>query len=270
MGNAVQWWQRPAAPLSTYIDRYWGWEGPVRLPPAILPGTGAECLFHYGEPFRFDDGPALPASLICPRNQPIRLTGGERVGFIAVRFRSGRLRHLCAQPFAELHDQHWPVETLWGDAALRLSDTLSKNQNRAEQVAALDAFFLDCLARHEQRSDAALDALLDRLYYAPSTSIETLADYSGWSRRHLLRKFTDLYGLSPKRFARQSRLNHTLRMLALQPEIAPLDAALQMGYFDQAHFIHETRALTGHSPQQIADWLHNSSHFYNPPSRPAI
>lgn len=267
MDDVTQWWQRPAASLATFIDRYWGWDGPVRLPPAILPGTGAECLFHYGEPFRFDDAPPLQASLICPRNKLIRLTGGERVGFVAVRFRSGRLRHLCGQPFAELHDRHWPVEILWGDAARRLTDTLSKKQNRTEQIAALDAFFLDCLARHEQRGDAAWDALLDRLYYAPSTQIETLADYSGWSRRHLLRKFTDIYGLSPKRFARQSRLNHTMRMLALQPELAPLEAALRMGYFDQAHFIHETRALTGQSPQQIADWLHGPSHFYNPPSR---
>lgn len=269
MGNVAQWWQRPAVPLSNYIDRYWSWEGTVHLPPAILPGTGAECLFHYGEPFRYDDAAPQQASLICPRNRSISLKGAEKVGFIAVRFRSGRLRHLCGLPFAELHDQLWPVETLWGSAGLQLSEFLSRNQRRAVQVAALDAFFLDCLARYEQRSDAALDALLDRLYYAPSTPIEVLADYSGWSRRHLLRKFTDLYGLSPKRFARQSRLNHTLRMLALQPDLAPLDAALQMGYFDQAHFIHETRSLTGQSPQQIASWLHNTSHFYNPPSRPA-
>ena len=70
----------------------------MRLPPVILPGTGAECLFHYGEPFRFDDAPAHQASLICPRNQSIRLMGGDRVGFIAVRFRCGRLRHLCGWP----------------------------------------------------------------------------------------------------------------------------------------------------------------------------
>jgi hypothetical protein len=41
-----------------------------------------------------------------------------------------------------------------------------------------------------------------------------------------------------------------------------------MGYFDQPHFIHETRTLTGHAPQTIIAGMREKSHFYNPPSRP--
>ncbi len=33
---------------------------------------------------------------------------------------------------------------------------------------------------------------------------------------------------------------------------------------------HETRALTGHTPQGIITGMREKSHFHNPPSRPIV
>jgi AraC-like DNA-binding protein len=266
--DTLRWHARPAPQLLPFIDRYWGWEGIACLPQCVLPGTGAECLFHYAEPFILDRQTAPLATLLNPRSRPIAIAASGQIGFVAVRFRSGRLRHLCARPLAELQDRAWPAESIWGDAAAYLTDGLGRAAGNAERVAALDAFFLTQLGRYEDRGSGACDALLDRLYYAPGTTVEQLTEQSGWSRRHLLRKFTGYYGISPKRFSRIARLNHTMRILALDASTPALDAALRMGYFDQAHFIHETRALTGETPQTILGWLRGKSHFYNPPSRP--
>jgi AraC-like DNA-binding protein len=268
--EAGHWQARPDPRLAPFIDRYWGRDGAIALPRQLLPGTGAECLFHYGTPFALDGQPGDTSVLICPRARPVGLAADSGVGFAAARFRSGRLRHLCPLPLAELHDRNCAAEALWGDAAARLTDTLRAACTRAARIAALDAFFLAQLARHEERSDAGFDIVLDTLYYAPSTTVEQIAARSGWTRRHILRRFTALYGIAPKRFARLARLNHTMRLLALDPQALPLDAALCMGYFDQSHFIHDTRALTGATPTAVRGWLAHGAHFYNPPSRPII
>lgn len=263
-----RWHLRPAAPLRPYIDRYWGWEGEHVLPPQLTPGTGSECIFQYGAPFLLDGREAPQAVLLCLRTRAITVASNGPSGFVAVRFRSGCLRHFCAQPLTHWHDQAWPAEAVWGGNAQGLADQLRAADGPCSRAALLDQFFLARLGQHEDRGGRGLDALLDRLYYAPGTGIEALAEESGWTRRHFQRKFTDAYGLGPKQFARIARFGHTMRMLALEPDKAVLDAALQMGYFDQAHFVHETRALTGATPQTIVRSMREQAHFYNPPSRP--
>ncbi len=263
-----RWHLRPTGLLRPYIDRYWGWEGNQALPPRLPPGTGSECIFHYGSPYLLDGKEAPHALLLCLRTRAVSIEGNGPLGFVAVRFRGGSLRHFCALPLAHLHDDVWPVRALWGDGAERLSDQLAQADGPASRAAALDQFFLARLGQYEDRSGRGLDALLDKLYYAPGIGIDTLADASGWTRRHLQRKFTDAFGLGPKQFARIARLGHTMRLLALDHGMNGLDAALRMGYFDQAHFIHETRALTGSTPQSMITGMREKSHFYNPPSRP--
>ncbi|WP_028534374.1 helix-turn-helix domain-containing protein [Paludibacterium yongneupense] len=266
--DARQWQASPDPRLAPYIDRYWGRDGNIVLPGRLLPGTGAECLFHYAAPVLLDHRATARAVVICPRARAPELSANGRVGFVAVRFRSGRLRHLCPLALAELHDRPWSAESLWGESASRLADRIATSATQGERIAALDAFFLQRLARHEDRADVGFDAILDTLYYAPATTIEQIALHSGWTRRHILRKFTTLYGIAPKRFARLARLNHTMRRLALDAGALPLDTALDMGYFDQSHFIHDTRALTGATPSTVRGWLEHGAHFYNPPSRP--
>ncbi len=263
-----RWHLRPSARLRPFIDRYWGWEGEHHLPPLLPPGTGAECIFHYGTPFLLDGREAPPAVLLCLRSRAIAVAGNGGLGFVAVRFRSGCLRHFCAPSSAQLHDQAWPAPQVWGDGAERLAEQLRQADGPAGRAALLDQFFLARLGQHEDRPGRSLDALLDRLYYAPGTAIDALVAQSGWTPRHFRRKFTDAYGLSPKQFVRIARLNHTMRMLALAPGLPALDAALRMGYFDQAHFIHDTRALAGATPQTLIKGMREKSHFYNPPSRP--
>jgi AraC-like DNA-binding protein len=266
--HSQRWHLRPTAQLRPFIDRYWGWEGHQALPPRLPPGTGSECIFHYGSPFLLNGKEAPRGVLLCVRTRAISLEENGSLGFVAVRFRGGSLRHFCAPSLAHLHDQEWPAQAIWGGHSERLSDRLLLADNPAARATLLDQFFLARLGQHEDRSGRWLDTLLDKLYYSPGTSINALADESGWTRRHFQRTFTDTYGLGPKQFARIARLSHTMRMLALVSQMPALDAALSMGYFDQSHFIRETRALTDHTPQAIITAMREKSHFYNPPSRP--
>jgi transcriptional regulator GlxA family with amidase domain len=80
--------------------------------------------------------------------------------------------------------------------------------------------------------------------------------------RQLARRLGRALGVTPKRFARLVRFQKTIRRLSLDGVRDPLPVALEHGFYDQAHFAHEVRELTGRSPSALLRELAGKSHFY--------
>ncbi|MNN81868.1 Helix-turn-helix domain protein [compost metagenome] len=68
------------------------------------------------------------------------------------------------------------------------------------------------------------------------------------SGKQLGRIFLDRTGVSTKTFARILRFQHVLQQLNREADPALIHAALQHGYYDQAHFTHEFAAFSGLLP----------------------
>ena len=85
-----------------------------------------------------------------------------------------------------------------------------------------------------------------------SVRIGELVKQSGFSHRHLVARFREEVGMTPKSIARVLRFEHSLTML--QQTGTPLayvaDAA---GYYDQAHLNRDFRALAGCAPGALSD-----------------
>ena len=85
--------------------------------------------------------------------------------------------------------------------------------------------------------------------------IDVLADCAGLSLRQFQRQFTRQVGLSPKLYARTVRFESALTARRRSPARSWTDIVHEAGYFDQAHFVRECRALTGAPPSHfIDDW----------------
>ncbi len=80
-----------------------------------------------------------------------------------------------------------------------------------------------------------------------------VADRLGRTPRRLSRDCAEQLGLTPKRYARVRRFQRLLRRVNTgrgAPDWAAL--AADCGYHDQAHLIHEFRALAGITPSAYA------------------
>jgi AraC-like DNA-binding protein len=66
--------------------------------------------------------------------------------------------------------------------------------------------------------------------------------------KSFVRRFRAQVGLAPKRFSRVRRLQRVLRSIRDADTVEWADVAAQHGYADQAHLIHDFRALTGLAP----------------------
>lgn len=84
----------------------------------------------------------------------------------------------------------------------------------------------------------------------PSTSINAIAEHVGWSRRYLAKRFRDEVGLSPRQLRRVIRLERSAPMLLAG--LPHAHVAVEAGYFDQAHLIHDWQSMVRCAPTQ---WL---------------
>lgn len=268
----VSRWVAPPAWLAPYVDRFWSWTAPAGTTvPAVLPGVGAEAFVHVGAPFvvRELDGSrhSLPAGhLLCLRGRSVAFEADGPVAFVAVRFRVGALRHVSEVPLADLNDQFPSLAEALGPAAAALPERVHDVAGGlADDAAFRRAVVVVAGVLRSALVDPppldATDRALARLYYgAGRESIADAAAAVDMSVRTLERAVGAATGLGPKRLQRLARLHHVARRV-LVDRVDPLGAALDGGYYDQAHFITEARALTGRTPGAL---LGGVTHFYNP------
>jgi AraC-like DNA-binding protein len=79
-------------------------------------------------------------------------------------------------------------------------------------------------------------------------AVEDLVEEIGYSRKHLAAAFKEHVGMPPKAMARLVRFQRALAALrsGRQQDLAQL--ALDLGYYDQAHFTREFRDFSGLTP----------------------
>lgn len=124
------------------------------------------------------------------------------------------------------------------NAPAPFAENWARLQNRLLQIMARDISFETRGALHHlEKTGGAL-------------RIEAIADKLGISRRTLERKFAAEVGTTPKHLARILRWNRIMTNLGDYADLAT--AALAHGYFDQAHFIHDTQRFGGESPAHLA------------------
>lgn len=262
----------PSPLLAPYIERYWSGEGTaeeaLRL-PKLLPGTGAELFLHYRTPFRVisavGQGHAVPRMhVLSLRHTSLQLAPTADVGFIAVRFRAGALRHFCPRPMVGVIDRVTPLEELLPALPSPFTTALDAELPMRQRVAVVEAGLLRLLQRFQQ-PDRRIDAAVQAVYAAGRHPAAMAAAGPGpdVSSRQLRRWFQTAVGVSPKQFHSLARFQHTVRHLLLHQQTAYLPTAMAHGYFDQAHFVHDFRRLAGETPGRFLREHNLMSHFYN-------
>jgi len=161
-----------------------------------------------------------------------------------VRFRLGGLAPFTQVALRAFTDQTPSPETVFGPAAGNLVADLGAMSDPDGQAATLDTFFLGLLDASPALATfrRSLGIMVDTGGLCP---VSDLAGAAGTSVRQLERLFARFLGLPPKTTARIVRFQAALRALMTDPGTALADVAHAAGYFDQAHFIRDFRAMTG-------------------------
>lgn len=162
---------------------------------------------------------------------------------------------LFRTPVDELGGDILDLGDLVGRDGRRLVDTVRGLATWSQRFAALDEFLLQRIESGPAAAPEVRWAWRRLVSTAGAVPIGSVAREAGWSHTHLIRKFRQQVGLTPKTAARLLRFEHIWRRLG-DGEPAHWDRiAADGGYADQSHLIRDFREFTGGSP---ADFLARS------------
>ena len=266
MGNKTSYHPHPA--LAKYIDRYYTFEQKdqqlFKLPP-ILTGTGLELVFYTENSLSIKDKKLSSGHIICPRNRdPIIFNPTAQVSFFSVRFKSGAFRYFTSIPFSELNNTFLSVEEIWGTKGRILLTELDFTKHIQYNIRIIESFLFKTLTRHHSLKSQQWDSIINQIYYEfNSKKIPDLARESQLSLRQFERTFKSQFGLTPKSFQRIARFQNSIKTVLLNKQKDYLNTALDNGYYDQSHFIHEFRSFTHQKPLDFLNDKNFNNHFYH-------
>ncbi|MET0216253.1 MAG: AraC family transcriptional regulator [Vicinamibacterales bacterium] len=248
----------PASPLDSFIESIWVYQNdpcPHALERVMPTGT-AQLIVNLKEdqtrlydpesPYRCVSTSGSVLSGVHTRFQVIDTSEQEYVAGVA--FKPGGTVPFFRVPAHEASDSDVPLESLWGS---RRAATLRERLLECRTIeAALDAF--EAVLREMWRPPGPHPAVayaLAAFDRTPSTtSVARVTDTIGLSAKRFIERFNREVGVTPKRYCRIRRFQRALALSHHDRRVDWTRVAMDCGYFDQAHFIHDFRSFAGITP----------------------
>lgn len=248
----------PAPPLSDFVKVLWLYEGAPRphTKERILPDGSMELVINLREDqvrvYDRDDFNRCEtrrgAVIVGPHSHFFVIDTAEQMSVAGVHFKPGGAFPFFGLPAGELQDEHVSLDTLWGSAAADLREQLLAAPTPAAKFRTLERALLRQARLALERHPAVAFALRQFSGIPRARSVSEVSEQIGLSARRFIRVFSDEVGLTPKLYCRVRRFQKVLRRVGLGKEVDWAGVALDCGYFDQAHFIHDFRAFSGINP----------------------
>ncbi|MEP7373236.1 MAG: helix-turn-helix domain-containing protein [Chitinophagaceae bacterium] len=168
-----------------------------------------------------------------------------------VVFQPSGINQLLGIPAGGVRDTIIPAEYLFGKREPELYEKLAEAITIREKLKLLNHFFEELVAKKMYPEDAVIKASLQLIIKNKGvTSLHQLVKLTGYTERHIERKFIESVGINPRKFGNIIRLQHFLKQLKNEPINRKLTAiAYETGYADQSHLIKEFKKFTGMTPK---------------------
>jgi AraC-like DNA-binding protein len=248
----------PAPPLDAFVEMIWLCqnEPQAHALERLLPTGAAQLIVNLKEDRvrRYDPergnrcestrGTVLAA--VQSRYSVIDTAEQEHV--MGVVFRPGGTVPFMRVPAHETCDADLPLELLWDRRhAETLRERLLEAGDADARLATLEQALLEAW-RPVGNHPAVTFALETFGRRPPVASVTAVTDAIGLSAKRFIERFKAEVGLTPKRYCRIQRFQRALRRTRAGRRVDWTSLALDCGYFDQAHFVHDFRDFAGLTP----------------------
>lgn len=235
----------PAPRWKRFIDHYWivRWD----LPDGMSHTQRVLSYPNVHLAFEQDDRGRRALVYGIPKRPFVReLRGSGRV--LGIRFRAGGFHPFWRKDVALLTGETVPAREIFGvEADGWLHAILDAGDDAAMAEAAEAALSPRCPAKDE-RSELAARIVQEVMEDRTIIKVEQLSERTGMSVRQLQRLFRKYVGVSPKWVIKRFRLQEAAERIEQDASTSWTELAIQLGYFDQAHFIKDFKSVLGQSP----------------------
>jgi AraC-like DNA-binding protein len=191
------------------------------------------------------------ASIAGIMTKPIFAELRGRINYLAIRFLPGGFLHFFDNPAHHFTDRIIPLEMISDKGEHDLTEGLIQEGPIGSKIELLESYFGSLLMRNDRNDPVVRSALYNILKHKGNIEISQLSRNTNTCQRQLCRKFRKWIGISPKSFCRIIRFQSILRKLPPRSRCNLLHVALDGGYYDQSHFIHEFSSYYGLNPSEF-------------------
>ncbi len=219
----------------------------------VFPHGNASLLFHYGSPSKFQpknsEAYIEPRLLICGQQSSfydLSLAGNTAMIFIV--FKPHGLKAFFNFPMSELLNENISLETLLKSEAAELEEQLLEAETMEERIVFLETFLIKKLILNNdfERIEYAIKLIE---HTKGQIKIQHLAQKACLGIKQFERIFSKQVGLNPKKFSNIIRFQDMLQTKKKYPNLNLSHLAYDHGYYDQSHFIHDFKNITGLNPK---------------------
>ncbi len=235
----------PIDALRGFVEHFWF----IAWNLGDAPPYAAATLQHPSVHLAFEDGGSRIVGVMTKRFETV-LSGRGRV--FGVKFRPGGFRPWLGRAVATITDRRIAPADVFGRAITSLDAAITACDDELAMIERATAFLVAHLPPPDPNVERAAALAASIAAEREITRVEQLVASSGLERRALQRLFREYIGVSPKWVINRYRLHEALEQIAAGDAIDWTRLALDLGYFDQAHFIRDFRRLVGVSPGAYA------------------
>ncbi|MGH1340982.1 MAG: helix-turn-helix domain-containing protein [Nannocystales bacterium] len=259
MGDDASWMGATApvdARLRSVIRKLVGYEEHTPGPSerAELPGSRVVVIVQTASPIELETavGPAAPQAFVAGLGPGSILTRhqGYQAG-VQLDLHPGHARQVLGVPLSELAGSIVPLDDLLRPDESGFVDHIANLTSWPERTAAVERWVGLRWDRGRRADPRIAGALRTVEQCRGDVEIGALQARAHLSRPHLVRLFREHVGVAPKLFARLRRFEE-LQTRVREGSRSWAQLAVELGFSDQAHLSREVRALSGHTPTELA------------------
>ncbi len=224
----------------------------------VFPQGNVTLVFHYGSPSKFKEintNEYVELNLVICGQQTsyydLSLSGKTKM--ILIVFEPHGVEPFFNLPINELLNKNLPIRDLIKNEAIVLEDKLFNAKNNKQRIIHLENFLLKRMFINKdfERVEHAIKIIEN---YRGQIKTQVLAEEVCLGIKQFERIFSKHVGVNPKKFTSIVRFQNVIQMKMNDKNANMYQLAFDNGYYDQSHFIHDFKNLTGLSPR---DFFHD-------------
>jgi AraC-like DNA-binding protein len=245
---------QPAPDLAYFVEHFWTvrWDlrGQAPYSQVILSYPNVNVSFEQDHNGKFAGVYGIPKTAYTRHLQ-------DEGVVLGIKFRPGGFYPFWKQPISLLTGRILDIREVWGEELHGLRDQILVQEDGERMVELAERFLRGLHPEQDENVEWINRIVRTVIDNREVTKVEDMVSRTGVSKRTLQRLFNRYVGVSPKWVIQRYRLQEAAELMEKGESPDWPILAQDMGYYDQAHFIKDFKAMIGRPPQEYIKGLSN-------------